>query len=122
AGEVDVHAQPRAVDGHLDEAVRRHRPFGVDDVSCPVAAARREVAGQAEVGEGSERDVVGAADAALQHPAAPYRDAVGRAEVVDGARGGEPPYPSRFDVDDAAASEIGRASCRETWSCEGGAE
>ena len=55
----------RPVGGHLD---RRH-----DDVPFEVAIAGRDVPGQGEAGQAREGQVVRAADAGLQHAAAPER-------------------------------------------------
>ena len=57
-----------------------------DDVLLPVALAGGDVAGQDEVGKRGERDVVGAADAGLEHASAPDGDAGGLREVVDALR------------------------------------
>ena len=69
------------------------------------------------MGQRSQRDVVRAADAALQHPAAPDRHGVAPAEVVDRQRLGEAAHPARLDVDDAAGAQgqhvLGRGGVRD---------
>ena len=67
----------------------------VDEVLLVVAPARREVVGQLEVRERGDVEVVGPADAALEHAAAPDRDAVRLAVVVDLPHLDRPRRPGR---------------------------
>ena len=96
---------PAPVRRHRNHARRVHRPLRRHDVLGPVTGARADVARQGEVGQRSQSDVVGAADTALEHPAAPDRHRVVLAEVVDGLRLGEPPHPARLDVHDAPGAQ-----------------
>src|SRR5713226_711991 len=68
--------------GHADGAAGRDLHLRLDDVGLPVAPAGGDVARQGEAGECRKRDIVRAADARLQHPAAPHRDAARLAEIV----------------------------------------
>ena len=67
-----------------------------DDVALPIALARRDVAGQHEIRQRGERDVVRAADARFEHAAAPDRDAVRLGDIVHalGASQKPPTRPS----------------------------
>jgi hypothetical protein len=64
-----------------------------------------DIAGEGEVGERGEGDVVGAADAGFEHAAAPDGDVALLAEVVDFEGFGEAADAAEFDVDDAAGVE-----------------
>ena len=92
----------------LDRAARRGLHGGPDDVPLPVALAGRDVAGQDEIGQRRERDVVRAADARLQHAAAPDRNAGRLRDVVDLLRFGEAADAAQLDVDDAAGPQLDR--------------
>src|SRR5579859_4837400 len=74
----------------------------LDDVLSPVALGGRDIAGQGVVFEGRERDVMRAADARLEHAAAPDRDGAFISRVVDGNSLGKAPDAAQLDVDDAA--------------------
>ena len=69
-----------------DGAVRRGFDGGHDDVALPVALAGRDVAGQHEIRQRGERDVVRAADARFEHAAAPDRNAGGLRDIVHALR------------------------------------
>ena len=69
-----------------------------------VAPAGGDVAGQREVRERRQVDVVRAADARLEHPAVPDRHAGRRADVVHADRLGVAADAARLDVDDAAGA------------------
>src|ERR1035441_3118834 len=65
-----------------DGAVRGGFYGGLDDVLFPVAPAGGDVAGQHEIRQAGQGDIVGAPDAGLQHAAAPDRDAGGLGDIV----------------------------------------
>src|SRR5258705_8406985 len=104
---VHVHCdpQPLPIAWYLDGAGPIHRPFRRYDVPFPVAGARADISRNGEVGKRGEGDVVRAANTALQHPAAPDRHTVPRAQVVDRDRSGEAAYSTRLDIDDASCRE-----------------
>src|ERR1035441_9158721 len=66
------------------------------------------IAGQAEVLQRRERDILGASDASLQHSATPDGNIVGLAKVVDLQRFGESAHAADLDVDDAAGAGFNR--------------
>ena len=113
---VHGHAQARPVHRDGDHAGGIHRPLGRHDVALPVAGARADVAGQGEIRERGERDVAGAANAALQHAAAPDGDRVAPAEVVDRPGLREAADPSGLDVHDPSGPQgehiLGRVGVR----------
>ena len=100
--ELDAEAGPG---GHGDVAVDDVDRLG-DDVAGPEPPRRRDVAGQREPVEGGEGGVGGAADARLEHPAAPHRDAALAAQVVDAPRREVAADPARLDVDDLRRAEL----------------
>src|ERR1700726_13868 len=70
--------------GHGDLALGAYGDGGLDDVLVPVAAGGGDIAGEREVGQRGERDVVRAADAGLKHTAAPDGNATLGGGVVHG--------------------------------------
>src|SRR6185437_4291823 len=84
-----------SVRAHLD---RRH-----DDVLLPIALAGRNIAGQDEVRQRREGDVMGPANAAFQHAPAPDWDTVRLAEVVNAFCLCEAPDPAEFHIDDSSS-------------------
>ena len=76
----------------------------IDQVGRVVALAGGDVARQREVGQAREVDVVGAADAGLEHAAVPHRNAVLGAQVVQPDRFAVPADAARLDVDDPAGA------------------
>ena len=91
-----------------DGAVRRGFHRGLDDVALPVALAGRDIAGQHEIRQRGERDVVRAADARFQHAAAPHRNAGGLRDIVHALRFGEAAHAAQLDIDDAAGAQSDR--------------
>ena len=79
-----------------------------------IAGAGGDVARHREVREGREGDVVGTADAAFQHAAAPDGNPVGLAEVVEADGRSVAADPPRLDVDDPAVLEGDRSSAART--------
>ena len=92
--------------GYGDGSVGADGDFGLDDVLRPVAVGGGDVAGEREVRQRGEGDVVGAADAGLEHAAAPDGDAELLGDVVDGDGFGEAADAAYLDVDDLAAAEF----------------
>ena len=78
---------------------------GLDDVALPVALAGRDIAGQHEIRQRGERDVVRAPDAGFQHAAAPHRDAGGLRDIVHALGLAESAHAAQLDVDDAAGAQ-----------------
>src|SRR5712692_11293041 len=68
---------------HANRSLRRHRHFRLDDVFMPVTPAGGHVPGQNKIRQRGKRDVVRAPDPGLQHPAAPDRNSVRLAKVVN---------------------------------------
>src|SRR5438270_13318675 len=66
-----------------DGAPRRGFDSGLNDVLLPIALAGGDVAGQHEVGEGGESDIMRAADAGFKHATAPDRDAGRLCNIVE---------------------------------------
>ena len=101
--DVDADAGPCR---HGDRAVGADDDLRIDQVGRVVAAARGDVARQREIRQRRQVDVVGAADAALEHAAVPDRDAVRRAQRswsrIDCGVAAD---PARLDVDDPAGAQ-----------------
>src|SRR5579864_6904231 len=96
--------------GYANRPLRRYSDLWRNNVFCPVALAGRHVAGQREIRQRRERNVVRAPDAGLQHPAAPHRDAVLLADVVNVTRHGESAHTAKLYIDDLARAQFhGRA-------------
>src|SRR5690242_18417765 len=76
-------ARPRR---YVDRTLCRDLNFRLDDVFAPVALARGGVPRQREALECGHGDVVRAPDAGLEHSAAPHRDAVRPARLLDALR------------------------------------
>ncbi len=89
----------------------RHGNFGMDDVFRPIAFAGGHIAREAEIGKGRERDIVRAADAGFEHPAAPDGNAMALAEVVDAPRHGVAADAAQFDIDDLAGAQLDGRAC-----------
>src|SRR5208282_4972712 len=68
----------------------------------PIARRSGDIAGQRKAFQAGEGDVVRAADAGLEHAAAPDGDAALECGVVHGDRLGESTYAPQLDVDDPA--------------------
>ena len=91
-----------------------HRPLRRDDVALPVARARAQIARKAEVRQRRERHVVRAADAALEHAAAPDGNSVRVADIVNRLRLRESADAPGLDVDDPPAPSAIMSSARST--------
>src|SRR5258705_5249434 len=85
-------ANPRA-GWHANGSLRRHRYFWFDNVLMPITPARRHVARQNKIRQSRQRNVVRAPNPRLQHPAAPHRDALGLAKIMNLLRHGLDPHP-----------------------------
>src|SRR5215472_13206272 len=92
--------------GHANCPLGRYGDFRRDNVFRPVALARRHVARKREIWQSGESNIMRAPDAGLQHPAAPYRDAVLLADVVNAARHCESAHTAKLDVDDLARAQF----------------
>src|ERR1017187_6175678 len=103
--EIDLVAETGSV-AQRNGTVRRGFDGGRDDVLLPVALTGGDVAGEHEVGQAGEGDVVGAPDAGLQHAAAPDRDAGGLGDIVHAFGLAESGDPAELDVDDAAGAQL----------------
>src|SRR5438105_427831 len=91
--------------GHANSSLWRDGHFGIDDVFGPIALAGRDVAGQREIRERGERDIVRAADSGFEHAAAPDGNAVILAEIVDAPRRRESAHAAELHIDDAAGAQ-----------------
>src|SRR3990172_11916478 len=96
---------------HADRALLGNSHFGLDDILGPVAAAGRYVAGQREIGQRRKRDVMRAADAGFQHAAAPHRNALVAAEIMNAPRRAVAAHAAQLDIDDAAGALRNRPPC-----------
>jgi len=94
--------------GHYDLSSAADGDGRLDDVLLPVTAGGGDIAGQREVGQGRERNVVGTADAGLEHAAAPDRNAPLGGRVVNGDGFAEAADSPALDVDDAAGFHVDR--------------
>src|ERR1700723_977120 len=101
----DLVAAPGRV-GNGNFAGRRNGDLGLDDVFTPVAPGCGDIAWQGEVFQRREGDVMGAADARLEHTAAPDWDAALLGRVVDGDGFGKSPHAAKLDVDDLAGLHL----------------
>src|SRR5260370_14941320 len=71
-----------------------------------MAFAGGHIAGEGEIGKRRECDIVRPADAGFEHPAAPHRNPVLLAEIVDAPRYGVAANPAQLDVDDLARAQL----------------
>src|SRR4029077_4227446 len=83
----------------------------LDDVLGPVAVAGGDVTGQSEIRQGRQRDVTGAADAGLEHAAAPDGQPRIRSDVMDAARLGEATDLPELDIDHLARAQLHGLAC-----------
>src|SRR5260370_10445737 len=84
---------------HANRTLRRNNRFRLDDIFLPIPFPRLYVAEQPKIGKRRESNVVGPADAGLQHSPTPDWDAVLLADIVDAAGNPRPPPPPPADVD-----------------------
>ena len=89
----------------LDCALGSYGYFGRDYVFVPVAFAGGDVAGEREIGERGQRDVLGTADAGFEHAAAPDGDAVLLTKIVNAPPEGVAADAPELYVDDFAGPE-----------------
>ena len=75
--------QPVHLVAYRKHSLRRNFHLRIDDVFFPVALRSRDIAGQAEILQRGKRDVVGASNARFKHAAAPDRNLLSVANVVD---------------------------------------
>src|SRR5262245_10262131 len=85
----------------FDGAPRSGFDGWLNDVLLPIAFARGDVAGEYEIGEGGERDVVRASDAGFEHAAAPNGNTRSLRDVVNTLGFGKSAHTAQFDVYDA---------------------
>src|ERR1039457_1643184 len=97
--EIDLVAETGSV-AQRNGAVRRGFHLGRDDVPLPIAPAGGDVAGEHEVGQAGERDVVGAPDVGLQHAAAPDRNARCLGDIVHAFGLAESGDAAQLDVEE----------------------
>ena len=90
----------------------RSRPFSSSNGSVRSSANQRRLAerspGSVNPRSDASANVGGAAEAGLEHAAAPHRDAAGDAQIVDPDRFGQAPDPTSLDVDDRAGAGVER--------------
>src|SRR6266700_1772237 len=91
---------------NTNRALRRHGDYWRDNIFCPVALAGRHVAGKRKIGQRRKRNVVRAANPRLKHAAAPHRNTVLLADVVNPARHAVAAHPAHFDIDDLARPQL----------------
>src|ERR1700730_880604 len=80
----------------------RHSHFRVDDVFFPVAFGSRDVSGQAEILECGKRDVVSTSNAGFKHAAAPDRNLLAVADIMNLSCFRKSSDAADFDVNDTA--------------------
>src|SRR5580693_4114706 len=90
----------------LDRAMRGDFDKRVDDVLFPITFAGGHIAGQRVAGQGSDRDVVGAANPAFEHAATPGRNFAREAKGLNLARAGMPADATQLDVNDPRGTEL----------------
>ncbi len=73
--------------------------------SDQVTAAGGYIAGQGEVRQGGKSDVVGAADAGLQHPAAPHRNLTVATQIMDSQGRRETTQTAELNIDNTAGAQ-----------------
>ena len=79
--------------------------FGSDYIFLPVTVAGGDVAGEGEIGKSGHGDILGAADAGFEHAAAPDRNAIALAKIVDAFGLEKTADATEFDIDDFASAE-----------------
>src|ERR1700677_754711 len=92
--------------GNGDFAGRGNADLGLDNVFAPVTAGSRDIARQREVFERREGDVMGAADARLEHAPAPYWNPALLGRVVNGDGFRKTSHAAQLDVDDLAGLHL----------------
>src|SRR5260370_21697265 len=92
--------------GDLNRAAGRDFDGRVDDVLFPIWFAGGNMAGKRGAGQGRDGNVVGPADTALEHAAAPHGYVAGEAESLDLASAGVAADATHFDVNDARGAEV----------------
>src|SRR5712671_2177504 len=90
---------------HPNGSLRRYGHFRLDDVLMPITPAGGHIPGQNKVGQSGQRNVVRAPDPRLQHPAAPHRNALRLAKIVNPLRHRVPAHTPHLDVDDLARTQ-----------------
>ncbi len=83
-----------------------HCNFGFDDVFVPVSRTWGSVTCQREARLGLHGDVVRPSHATLEHSASPKVNLVFQAIRCDALRLEMPTHPPKFEVDDAARTEL----------------
>ncbi len=78
----------------------------MDDIFFPIAFAGGHIARKCEIGKRRERDIVRPPDARFEHPAAPHRDAMLLAEIVDAPCHSVAADAAEFDIDDFAGTQF----------------
>src|SRR5260370_14114090 len=91
--------------GHANRPLRGDGHFGIDDVFGPVTLAGGDVAGQRKVSQGGESNIVRSADAGFEQAAAPHRNAVIAAEIMDAPRRSKSTHAAQLHINDAAGAQ-----------------
>src|SRR5713101_6674049 len=90
---------------HPNGSLRRYGYFRFDNVLMPITPAGRHVARQNKIRQGGKRNVVRAPNPCLQHPAAPHRNALALAKIMNLLCHRIPAHAPHFDVHDLARAQ-----------------
>src|SRR6202041_1275705 len=93
---------------HANRSLPRHFHLGLDYVFSPISPARRHVTRQRKIRQRRHRDVMRPPDSRLQHPAAPHRNPLRLAQIVNPPRHRMPSHAPNLDVDNAARAYLNR--------------
>src|SRR5580765_6654970 len=91
---------------YANGSLRRHGYFRFDDVLMPITPAGRHVAGQDKIRQSGKRNVVGAPNPRLQHPAAPHRDTLCLTKIMNLLGHCVSAHAPHLDVDDLARTQL----------------
>src|SRR5882672_3321301 len=101
----DMIAETRRI-GNANGSLRRNFHLRLDHVFNPVPFAGGDVTRKGIAGQGRNRDIVGASDAAFEHATAPSRDILCEAICLHRTRAGMSADAAEFDVDDPRSPEL----------------
>ena|SRR5580692_820285 len=91
---------------HMNRALRRDLNFGLDDIFIPVSLACGNISWKRETHERRHRDVVRPPNTGLQHSAAPDRNGVRAADLLNTPRFAVPPDAPELNINDPAGFQF----------------
>src|ERR1700730_2666384 len=89
-------------------ALQGHFHLRLNHILGPVTAARGDVAGEREISERRQGDVMRAAYPGFEHPPAPDRNLLRLATIVNLARSSVPAHAAKLDVDNPTGAQFDR--------------